>query len=277
MSERTDLGEVGVWLRAPALDPALAGRLERMGYGALWIGGSPDPDLALVQAALDASERIAVATGIVPIWAAPAQELAAAWHRVEARHPGRFLLGLGTSHRERWGAPAERPVEALLEYVDALVADGVPAQRMTLAALGPRVLRLSAERTAGAHPFLVPVEHTRRARELIGSSALLAPEQRVVLEADPERARAIARPTVATPYLDLVNYRNNLLRLGYTEADLADGGSDRLIDDLVGWGDDAAVAGRIRAQLDAGADHVCVQLLEPDDAGYARIAAALGL
>lgn len=280
MTESTspiDLGEVGVWLRATALDAGLTRTIERLGYGALWIGGSPDPDLAVVAAALDESERIPVATGIVPIWAAPPAVLAASWHRIQARHPDRLLLGIGTSHPERWGAEAASPHDALVAYLDGLEAAGVPPQRIVLAALGPRTLRLAAERTAGAHPFLVPTAHTRAARALIGPDALLAPEQRVVLEADPERARAIVRPGVQTPYLGLRNYRGNLLRLGWSETDLDGGGSDALIDALVASGDDAAVAARIRAQLDAGADHVAVQLVDGDDAGYARIATALGL
>lgn len=277
MTARIDLGAFGVWLRTTALDAGLTRELERLGFGALWIGGSPEPDLRLAEASLDETSRIAVATGIVPIWAAPAEELAASWHRVEARHPGRLLLGIGTSHPERWGATAASPHDALVAYLDGLEAAGVSSERMVLAALGPRTLRLAAERTAGAHPFLVPAEHTRDARSIIGPDALLAPEQRVVLEADPERARAIARPTVQTPYLGLSNYRRNLIRLDWSESELDDGGSDALIDALVKFGDDAAVAAGIRAQLDAGADHVAVQLLDADEAGYARLAAALGL
>lgn len=278
LSPRVPLGRIGVWVRTGDIDPAsLASRLEELGYGALWLGGSPDPDLAVVDDALSASEHIAVATGIVAIWAAPAAALAESWHRIEQRHPGRFLLGIGTSHPERWGADAARPYAALDAYLDALEAEGVPAHRLVVAALGPRTLRLAAERTAGAHPFLVPIAHTRAARDTVGSGALLAPEQRVVREADPERARAIARPTVETPYLGLRNYRRNLHRLGYAETDLDNGGSDQLIDDLVAWGDDTAIAAHVRAQLDAGADHVCLQLLQADDDGYARLAAALEL
>ena len=276
-TSRIELGEVGVWLRATALDAGITRAIEAAGYGTLWIGGSPEPDLALVETALDESERLAVATGIVPIWAAPPEVLAASWHRIQAHHPDRFLLGIGTSHPERWGAEAASPYDTLVAYLDGLEAAGVPAQRLVLAALGPRTLRLAAERTAGAHPFLVPTSHTHAARERIGPRALLAPEQRVVLEADPERARAMARPTVQTPYLGLCNYREHLRRLGWSEADLDDGGSDALIDALVVSGDDAAVAAGIRAQLAAGADHVAVQLLDADEAGYARVAAALGL
>lgn len=277
MTTRIDLGEVGVWLRTTTLDAGLTRAIEALGYGALWIGGSPEPDLALVEAALDESERMPVATGIVPIWAAPAEVLAASFHRIQERHPDRLLLGIGTSHPERWGVKAASPHDELVAYLDGLEAAGVPRERIVLAALGPRTLRLAVERTAGAHPFLVPTSHTRAARELLGPHAFLAPEQRAVLEADPVRARAIARPTVQTPYLGLSNYRRNLQRLGWAEADLDDGGSDALIDALVAFGDDAAVAAGVRAQLQAGADHVCVQLLDADEAGYARLARALGL
>ena len=277
MTDRIDLGAIGVWMRTTGVDAGLTRAIDRLGYGTLWIGGSPEPDLLLVESNLDESEHLVVATGIVPIWAAPAAQLADAFHRVEARHPGRLLLGIGTSHPERWGVVAASPYAALVDYLDELEAAGVPSQRMIVAALGPRTLRLAAERTAGAHPFLVPVDHTRDARAVIGPDALLAVEQRVVLEEVAERARAIARPTVQTPYLGLSNYRRNLQRLGWNETDLDDGGSDALIDALVGHGDAEAVAARVRQQLEAGADHVCVQLLDSDEAGYARIATALGL
>jgi len=170
-------------------------------------------------------------------------------------------------------------------YLDALDAAGVGADRRALAALGPRVLALAGARTATAHPYLVPVEHTRRARELLGAGVLLAPEHKAVLDPDVGRARALGRPAVVTPYLNLVHYTNNLRRLGYTDADLADGGSDRLIDDLVASGDPARVASLLSGHLDAGADHVAVHLLVPPGeeptaalvAGYRRPAPELGL
>jgi probable F420-dependent oxidoreductase len=274
------VGRVGVFRREPDFTPALAATLEELGYGTLWLGGSPEAALRSVDELLDATSRITVATGIVNIWKDAAEPVAASFHRIEARHPGRFLLGIGVGHPE---ATTEytKPYEALVRYLDILDAEGVPVGRRVLAALGPKVLKLSAERSAGAHPYLVTPEHTRRAREILGAGALLAPEQRVVLEADPVKGREIGRPTVVKPYLSLVNYRNNLRSLGFDDADLADGGSDRLIDALVGHGTPDAVAARINEHVEAGADHVAVQLLtEPGQdpvPGFTVLAEALGL
>jgi probable F420-dependent oxidoreductase len=167
-----------------------------------------------------------------------------------------------------------------LDYLDVLDAEGVPAERRVLAALGPRVLRLAAERTAGAHPYLVTPEHSRQARVILGTGKLLAPEQRVVLEADPTRARAIGRPSVR-PYLRLTNYTANLQRLGFTPEDVADDGTDRLIDALVVSGDDKRIRQRFEEHHEAGADHVAVQLIaEPGidlDASFRRLADLLAL
>ena len=186
------------------------------------------------------------------------------------------MLGVGTGHREASQQYA-KPYETLSDFVDTLLAHGVPADRLVLAALGPKVLRLAADRTAGAHPYLVPVEHTRVAREEIGKTPLLAPEHKVVLEADPTRARAIGRPKVEKPYLSLVNYTNNLRRLGYTDADLEGGGSDRLIDAVVAHGTVEQVAAQLDGHLEAGADHVSIQLLGDDPLGdLVRLAPALG-
>lgn len=273
------LGRIGVWRRSVELSPELAVELERLGYGTLWVGGSPGGDLALVEQLLDATTTLVVATGIVNIWQDEPQPIAAAWHRITAAHPGRFVLGIGAGHPEAAGARYAKPYQALVRYLDELDEAKVPATDRMLAALGPRVLRLAAERSLGAHPYLVSPEHTRQARALLGAGVLLAPEQKVVLNPDPDAARAIGRPVIATPYLGLVNYTNNLRRLGFTDADLADGGSDRLIDALLGHGDAAAVAARVTEHLDAGADHVAIQLLtgpgeDPLD-GYRQIAGAL--
>jgi probable F420-dependent oxidoreductase len=273
-----ELGRFGVFRRYTALSPELAATLERLGYGAIWVGASPG-DLRHIEELLDATSAIAVATGIVNIWANGPRDVAASYHRVEERHPGRFLLGIGAGHPEATGARYTKPYTALAGYLDELDAAGVPVQRRVLAALGPRVLQLSAERSAGAHPYLVTPEHTRRARGILGPGRLLAPEQKVVLETDPARARAIGRPTVEKPYLGLVNYTNNLRTLGFGDDDLADGGSDRLIDALVIGGDTAAVAAGLAAHLEAGADHVAVNLITaPGDdpvAGFTALAAAL--
>jgi probable F420-dependent oxidoreductase len=268
-------GPFGVWATRAAVTPARANEIEEAGFGALWIGGSPGVELAEAEAALEATRGLTVATGIVPIWSAPAADLAASFARIESRYPGRFLLGIGTSHPERWGQEAAKPYDALARYVDELAGAGVPRARIILAALGPRVLRLSAERAGGAHPYLVTPEHTREARDILGPGPLLATEQHAVLSTDREHGLAVARKDVAG-YLKLVNYRRNLLRLGFTEAELDDGGSDDVIDALVAIGDEHVIADRLRAHRDAGADHVCVRLLEDVPDGYARIAAALG-
>ena len=230
-----------------------------------------------VEELLAATTTLTLATSIVNMWKDPAALVARSYARVQQRHPGRFLLGVGAGHPEATSEYAS-PYETLVRYVDVLLGDGVPADSLVLAALGPRVLRLAAERTAGAHPYLVPPEHTRRAREILGEGPLLAPEQKVVLETDPERARAIGRPRVQRPYLGLTNYVTNLRRLGWTDADLADGGSDALIDALVVHGDAAALARGVTAHLDAGADHVAVNFLDPDPRPALRaLAGALGL
>ncbi|HET6259255.1 LLM class F420-dependent oxidoreductase [Pseudonocardia sp.] len=259
-----ELGRYGVWRHVGGLTPELAAEVEALGYGAIWIGGSPPGDLRLAESLLDATERIAVATGIVNMWTTPAEEAAESYHRIEAAHPGRFLLGVGIGHPEAT-SDYRRPYATIVEYLDRLDAAKVPVDGRVLAALGPKVLKLAAERTAGAHPYLTTPEHTREARELLGEGVLLAPEHKVVLDTDPERARAIGRPVVAKPYLGLRNYTSNLLRLGWSEEDLADGGSDRLIDALVAHGDAAAVAARLTEHLDAGADHVCAQVLPGGD------------
>ncbi|HEY3609088.1 MAG TPA: LLM class F420-dependent oxidoreductase [Pseudonocardiaceae bacterium] len=270
----TELGKVGVWRRWSDLTGELAAEIERLGYGAIWLGGSPDGHLKIVDDLLDATDRIVVATGIVNMWKDDADTVAASFHRIDARHPGRFLLGVGIGHPEAV-KEYRKPYDTIVDYLDRLAAAGVPKDGIVLAALGPRALRLAAERTAGTHPYLTTPEHTREARALLGAGVLIAPEQKVVLDTDPERARAIARPVVEMPYLNLVNYRNNLLRLGWTEEDLANGGSDRLIDALAVHGDADAVARGVTAHLDAGADHVTVQVLGPDPlAGYRELARA---
>lgn len=275
---RVQLGSLGVWAHESALTPALAQELERLGYGAVWIGGSPDGSLTLVDELLAATERLAVATGIVNIWKDSARTVAASHRRITAQFPRRFLLGIGVGHPEAT-AEYRNPYTALVEYLDALDGEGVRIDERVLAALGPKVLRLAADRTAGAHPYLVPPEHTRQARQIMGPSAVLAPEHKVVLDTDPARARSLGRPRVAKPYLELRNYVTNLRRLGWHDDDLADGGSDALIDALVARGDATTAAARLREHLDAGADHVAVQLLTQPGADplpqYAQLAAAL--
>ena len=275
---KPQFGTLGVWAHESKLTAELARELEQLGYTGIWLGGSPGGDLAAASTLLDATERLTVATGIVNIWRDDARSIAAAHRRITGDHPGRFLLGIGTGHPEAT-SDYKHPYQALVDYLDVLDAEGVPQDERALAALGPRVLRLARDRTAGAHPYLVPPEHTRIARGILGDGVLLAPEQKVVLETDPERARALGRPAVDKPYLGLVNYTSNLRRLGWGDDDLTSPGSDELIDALVARGDAPTAATRIRAHLDAGADHVPVQLLTAKGAdplpGYRALAETL--
>jgi probable F420-dependent oxidoreductase len=257
-----EFGKFGIWRSERDLSPELAQTVEKLGYGAIWIGGSPPAPLEIVNRLLEATERITVATGIVNMWKDDPADIAAAYRRIAAAHPDRFLLGLGIGHPEAT-SEYRQPYDTMVEYLDRLDGEGVPVAGRALAALGPKVLRLAAERTLGAHPYLVPPEHTREAREIMGPGPLLAPEQKVVLEADPVRARAIARPRIK-PYLGLSNYVSNLRRLGFTDEDLAGEGSDRLVDTLAVHGDAQTVARGVTAHLEAGADHVPVQVLGDD-------------
>ncbi|HEU5268271.1 MAG TPA: TIGR03620 family F420-dependent LLM class oxidoreductase [Jatrophihabitans sp.] len=274
------LGRVGVWANRARLSADRARELEAHGYGAIWIGGSPGGDLEIAAELLGATTSIPVATGIVNMWRDDAHAIAAAQRRIAARFPDRFLLGVGIGHPEAT-AEYHSPYQTMVDYLDALDAEGVAPPERVLAALGPKALRLAAERTLGAHPYLTTPEHTRRAREIVGPGVLLAPEQKLVVHDDPGVARALGRRTVADPYLQMRNYVANLRRLGFADADFADGGSDRLVDALVGHGDAAAAAGRVREHLDAGADHVAIQVLASDAEharrSYAELADALGL
>jgi probable F420-dependent oxidoreductase len=258
----------------------LAAGIESLGYGAAWIGGSPDAELSWAEPALAATTSLQLATGIVNIWTAPAGAVAASFRRIESAHPGRFLLGVGVGHPEHTEEYV-KPYDALVSYLDELDAALVPTSRRVLAALGPRVLRLAAQRSAGAHPYLTTPEHTAKARELLGGAVYLAPEHKVVLTTDAERARAIGRQTVEF-YLGLSNYVNNWLRLGFTEADVHKPGSDSLIDAVVAYGTPEDIAGRLTEHLDAGADHVAIQVLGAHDEktllpALSELAGALGL
>ncbi len=275
-----ELGTYGIWRFWRDLTPELATQIEGLGYGAIWIGGSPPGDLALAESLLAATDHIAIATGIVNMWGVPAEEAAESFHRIEKSHPDRFLLGVGIGHPEHTGE-YQSPFATILDYLNTLDLAGVPCSGLALAALGPKVLAVSAERTSGAHPYLTTPQHTREARELMGPGALLAPEHKVVLDTDPVAARALGRPVVDQPYLHLQNYRSNLLRLGWTEADLDNQGSDALIDALVAHGTADQVAAALKEHIDAGADHVCAQLLTAPGVdpvpGLTELAAALGL
>ncbi|MCX2712086.1 LLM class F420-dependent oxidoreductase [Mycolicibacterium sp. J2] len=257
-----DVGHYGVWTFGK-VTPEQAVAIERLGYGAVWIGGSPPGDLPFAEAILDSTESLQLATGIINVWTAPAEQTAETFHRLEKAYPGRFLLGIGIGHPEHT-QEYRKPYDVLVEYLDELDAAGVPAQRRVVAALGPKVLRLARDRSAGAHPYLTTPEHTAEARKILGDGVFLAPEHKVVLtdgsaEATAE-ARRIGRDTVDF-YLNLSNYLNSWRRLGFTEEDIAKPGSDKLIDAVVAHGTAEAIAGRLAEHIDAGADQVTIQVL----------------
>jgi probable F420-dependent oxidoreductase len=272
-----DLGRFGVWHQAHKWGPELAAGVEQAGYGTLWLGGSPTEDLRDAEVLLASTTDAVVGTSIVNMWKADPAVLAESYHRLEEEHPGRFVLGVGIGHREHTGE-YKTPYETIVDYLDALDDGKVPTDRRMLAALGPRVLKLSAERTAGAIPYLTTPEHTRQARETLGAGVLLAPEQKVVLETDDDLARAVARDYLAT-YLKLSNYTSNLKRLGFSDHDLAEGGSDDLVDALVLHGTAVEIAEGLKAHLDAGADQVVIQQLGKEGPdllpGYEALATVL--
>lgn len=252
-------GTHGVWTGFSTLTGEQAARIEQLGYGTIWLGGSPT-SLAPARAILEATDEIRVATGITNIWNTEPAAIAGEFAALETDFPGRFYLGIGVGHREATQEYAS-PYQSMVAYLDVLDDAGVPADRRILAALGPKMLRLSADRALGAHPYLTTPAHTAYARDILGPDALLAPEHKIVLDTDPATARAIGRPPVDTPYLHLANYVANLKRLGYADSDIADGGSDALIDDLVAHGDSDAIRDKVDAHLAAGADHVAIQVL----------------
>ena len=276
----TLLGRVGVWSRELRFHPDRGARrdaaaeLEALGYATLWIPDVGGDVLDVAADLLDATATVTLATGILNIWMHAADAVAAGCAALEAAHPGRFALGLGASHAAVVDADEPgryaKPLSAMRGYLDELdaTAPPLPASARLLAALGPKMLELSRDRGAGAHPYLVPVEHTRVAREILGPDRVLAPELGVVLDADVDAARAVARGHVAD-YLTLPNYRNNLVRLGWGDDDLAGGGSDALVDALVACGDEQAIADRIAEHLAAGADHVCLQVVGQVDEALA--------
>jgi probable F420-dependent oxidoreductase len=278
---RARIGRIGVWLGPLGLvasgeERLAVARIEELGYGAVWFGEGPVNREALSHAALllGASERIAIATGIANIWARDAAAAFNGAQTLNEAYDERFLLGLGVSHApivNSRGHDYAKPLTAMRAYLDAIdgYSYGAPAPEhrspILLAALRPRMLELAAERTDGAHPYFVPPAHTERARAALGPEPLLAPEQVVVLETDPGRAREIGRHHM-TNYLRLPNYLNNLRALGYEEADFAGGASDRLLDAIVAWGDEERIADRVREHFQAGADHVAIQSYAEDPA-----------
>jgi probable F420-dependent oxidoreductase len=270
------LAPLGIWTEALDMVPAaeaqqLAAELEQLGYGAIWLPEVAGRDVILhLGLLLSATQRLVGATGIASIWARDAVTMTGGVKGLTEAFPERVLLGLGVSHHHLVeglrGHRYERPLGAMRAYLDAMDAAPYTAFRPTtpvrrvLAALGPKMLALSAERTEGAHTYFVPPEHTVIARQHLGPDPLLCVEQAVLLESDPTRAREISRAHTAV-YIRLPNYQNNLRRFGFTDDDFADGGSDRVIDAIVAWGDEQTITDRVRSHFDAGADHVCVQAL----------------
>jgi probable F420-dependent oxidoreductase len=273
-----DLGAVGVWSwlfrqdRPEAREAAA--ELEELGYRTIWFPGrEPDGLADVIQRLLEATRRAVVATGIISVWTHPASDTAAMHHRLALAFPERFLLGLGISHEpsvKAAGIEYARPLQKLSTYLDELdrADPPVPLDERILASLGPRSLQLARTRSAGTHPYFMPVEHTRIARQAMGSGKIIATELMAVVETDATKARATARLT-AQRYLALPNYANNLRRLGFSEIDLADGGSDRLIDSVIAWGNPSRIARRVREHHAAGADHVCIQILTDPPTDFA--------
>ncbi|MGU3652202.1 LLM class F420-dependent oxidoreductase [Mycolicibacterium sp. A43C] len=245
-----------------------AAELEGLGYPALWIPDVGGPLLESVENLLNATTTVTIATGTLNLWMHDPAEVAAAHTRLQAEHGGRFLLGIGVSHAPLIDSKSpgtyRRPLAATAAFLDGLdnAEQPVPATDRVLAALGPKMLQLSADRSRGAHPYLVTPEHTATAREVLGAGPLLLPEQTVVLSEDADFARGIARAWVRN-YLAMPNYANNLLRSGFTEEDVTSV-SDRLVDAIVVWGDEQAILARVNEHKAAGADHVCIQVLDSD-------------
>jgi probable F420-dependent oxidoreductase len=260
------IGRLGVWsigLRSSDHKRNAEGvaELEELGYGAAWLGGSPGVEHAAPL--LEATSRLVVATGILNIWDHRPEAVAEQAAGLDKDHPGRFVLGLGASHAPAVGDRYRHPYSTMIDYLDGLDAAGSPAGRRVLAALGPKMLAASRDRAAGAHPYLVTPEHTRRAREVLGAGPLLAPELKVVLERDLDRARSLARGHLQL-YLQLPNYTTNLLRLGFSADDIAGSGSDHLVDSVFAMGDVDDVDRHLSAHFDAGADHVTIQVITSD-------------
>jgi probable F420-dependent oxidoreductase len=255
-----DIGRIGIWHSRSKGDPGVvAPEIERLGYGALWLGGSPSVDQARVY--VEATTTLPVITGILNVWQHDPGDVARDHAKLTADHPDRFILGIGIGHPEAT-SDYTRPLKTMRDFFDGLDAaeTPVPKDQRLAAALGPKMLDLAGARSLGTHPYFIDAQHTRFARERLGPAPLVAPEVAVVVEPDPETARRHARE-YAKLYLGLSNYTKNLLTFGYTQRDIEDGGSDRLIDAVIPHGSPEQVAEAIRAHFEAGADHVCLQPL----------------
>lgn len=285
-----DLAGVGIWssqLRYGDQGQAAeaAAELEELGFTALWIPDVGGPVLDSVEHLLSATKQVVIATGILNLWMHEPADVATRYAALTESHGERFLLGIGVSHAPLIDSKEpglyRKPLAATRKYLDAIDAtpQPVPVANRVLAALGPKMLELAATRARGAHPYLVTPDHTRYAREHLGEGPLLLPEQTVLLTADRDEARSVGTDWLRS-YLALPNYRNNLLRSGFTEDDV-ETVSDRLFDAIIAWGDEKTVLNRVQEHLDAGADHVCVQVLTADPREFPhdqwrRLASALG-
>jgi probable F420-dependent oxidoreductase len=267
----SDLGRIGIWsmeLRTGSAEAVgdAAAELDDLGYLALWIPGLDGPGtIAQVEVLLGATRRATIATGVLGLWSQPPAQLAADHHRLTAAHGPRLLTGIGVSNADSARSKGQTypgAVTAMTDYLDRIDAatDPIPHNERVLAALGPKMTKLAAERASGSHPFLVTPQYVANSREIGGRDMLLAPHQIVVLDESPSDARETARGMVGAA-LGLPSYQANVRRMGFGDDDLASGGSDRLIDAVVAWGDLDAIAGRIREHFDAGADHVALQVL----------------
>ncbi len=268
------LSGTGIWSSAlrygdPDASAKAAPELEQLGFTALWVPDVGGNLFEVLENLLAATSSIVVATGILNLWMHDPEVTAERFHAFVEQFGPRVLFGIGVSHAPLINSVEpdsyRQPLAKTRDYLDALDAaeHPLPTEDRVLAALGPKMLELARTRAGGTHPYLVTPEHTRVAREALGPDRLVAPEQAVVLETDPTRARELARAHLST-YLGLPNYTNNWLRIGFTEEDLLDGGTDRLVDALVAWGDDERILARIQEHHAAGADHVCVQVLTDD-------------
>lgn len=262
---KPELGKIGLWSMQLAFGDkqaaaSAAAEIEEMGFGAIWIpGGISDTVLEDVDALLAATSKVCIATGILNIWKHEPQQVAEWFLALPEKHRSRVLLGIGVSHGPFIGDAWKSPLSVVRAFLDQLEAADMPREHLCIAALGPKMLQLATERTAGSHPYLVNPEHTRFARSILGEHALLAPEQGIIIESEPDKARAACREALAI-YAELPNYRNNWLRMGIPPEDIEQT-SDRLIDELFAWGGAKNIQDRILAHQDAGADHVCVQII----------------
>jgi probable F420-dependent oxidoreductase len=278
--DRMDLSGVGIWSNQlrygdSAESAEAAAELEELGYTALWIPDIGGPVLDSVDHLLSSTKQVVVATGILNLWMHEPSDVAARYASLTKTHGDRFLLGIGVSHAPlidtREPGRYRKPMAAMRSFLDALDAADhpVPVENRVLAALGPKMLELSATRARGAHPYLVTPDHTRQAREVLGDGPLLLPEQAVLLADNRDDARAIVGTDWLRTYVTLPNYANNLLRSGFSQDDL-DSVSDRLFDALIAWGDEVAIVRRVDEHKQAGADHVCIQALTADPREFPR-------